>query len=125
MNKTTTFFALNSDKNLRLDLFLTKKLKIFTRSQIKKFIIARKVKIDKKIIVSASEKIKNVNHIEILIKNEKETHNKQKKIKLKISKEEKENVKINKPGSRTVNTEEGNYDKTVTNELVNKDKKNI
>lgn len=125
MNKTTTFFALNSDKNLRLDLFLTKKLKIFTRSQIKKFIIAKKVKIDKKIIVSASEKIKNGNHIEILIKNEKETHIKPKKIKLDIIHEDKDIVIINKPSGLTVHPGAGNYDNTLANALVYKYKNNL
>ena len=38
MNKTTTFFTKNDEKNLRLDKLLTIKLKTITRSQIKKII---------------------------------------------------------------------------------------
>ena len=58
MNKTITFLAKETDKNLRLDKFLSNKLKTLTRSQIKKIIISKGVKINKKIVISASEKIK-------------------------------------------------------------------
>ena len=44
MDKTITFLAKDSDKNLRLDKFLTYKLKTLTRSQIKKVIASKGVK---------------------------------------------------------------------------------
>ena len=65
MDKTITFFAKDSDKNSRLDKFLTKKLKTFTRSQIKRVIVSKGVKINKKVVLSASQKIKDGNQIEI------------------------------------------------------------
>ena len=67
MDKTTIFFAKNLDENIRLDKFLTNKLKNLTRSQIKKIIISKSVKIDNNITVMASEKIKNGNRIDVLI----------------------------------------------------------
>ena len=51
MDKTITFLAKDSDKNLRLDKFLTNKLKTLTRSQIKKVIISKGVRINKKIVL--------------------------------------------------------------------------
>ena len=125
MNKTTTFFTLNSDKNLRLDLFLTKKLKIFTRSQIKKIINNKKIKIDKKIIVSASEKIKSGSEVEILIKDKKEEKIKPFKIKLNVIYEDNDIIVINKPSGLTVHPGAGNYENTLANALVYKYKNNL
>ena len=125
MNKTTTFFTLNSDKNLRLDLFLTKKLKIFTRSQIKKIINDKKVKIDKKIIISASEKIKSGSEVEILIKDKKEEKIKPFKIKLNVIYEDNDIIVINKPSGLTVHPGAGNYENTLANALVYKYKNNL
>ena len=71
MNKTTTFFAENKDNNLRLDKFLTAKLKNFTRSQIKKIITSANVKINNRIVTSASEKIKKGSKINVEIKKNK------------------------------------------------------
>ena len=68
MNKTTTFFVDQTSNNLRLDKYLASKLKILTRSQIKKIIISKSVKLDKKVVSSPSQKIKSGNLIEILIK---------------------------------------------------------
>ena len=59
MNKTTIFFAQFKDNNLRLDKFLTNKLISFTRSQIKKIIDSKAIKIDNQIIISASRKVKD------------------------------------------------------------------
>jgi len=56
MNKTTTFLVQKTVGNLRLDKFLALKLKIFTRSQIKKFILSNNVSINKEIISSPSQK---------------------------------------------------------------------
>ena len=67
MDKTTTFFAKNSDENVRLDKFLTSNLKDLSRSQIKKIIVSKAVKIDNNVAVMASEKIKNGNRIDVLI----------------------------------------------------------
>ena len=67
MNKTITFFAKDLDKKIRLDKYLTNSLKTFTRSQIKKIILSKNIKINKKLIVSASEKISKNDLIEVNI----------------------------------------------------------
>ena len=125
MDKTITFFAKDSDKNSRLDKFLTKKLKTFTRSQIKKVILLKGVKINKKIVLSASEKIKSGNEIEILISENKGDHIKPKKIKLDIVYEDKEIIIVNKPSGLIVHPGAGNKESTLVNGLMHIYKKNL
>ena len=50
MNKTITSLANDTDKNLRLDKFLSNKIKNLTRSQIKRIIVTNGVKVNKKIV---------------------------------------------------------------------------
>ena len=125
MNKTTTFFVNNKDRNLRLDIFLTKKLETFTRSQIKKIIGLNCVKINNKIINRASEKIKNKSKIEVLIKDNKIESIKPSKIKLDIVYEDKDIVVVNKPSGLVVHPGAGNHENTLVNALVYKYKKNL
>ncbi len=124
MNKTTTFFTKNEDKKLRLDKFLTIKLKTVTRSQIKKIIDSGDVKIDNKEAISTSQKIKVGSKIEILFKNEK---NKiiPTKIHLDVIYEDKDILVINKPKGMVVHPGAGNHKNTLVNALLFKYKKNL
>ncbi len=125
MNKTITFLAKDSDKNLRLDKFLTNKLEALTRSQIKKVILLKGVRINKKIVLSASEKIKSGNEIQILISENKVDHIKPKKIKLNIVYEDKEIIIVNKPSGLIVHPGAGNKEGTLVNGLMHIYKKNL
>ncbi len=125
MNKTITFLAKDSDKNLRLDKFLTNKLDTLTRSQIKKIIALKGVRINKKIVISASEKVKSGNQIEILISENKADHIKAKKIELEIVYEDKEVIIVNKPSGLTVHPGAGNKDNTLVNGLMHIYKENL
>ena len=58
MNITIKFSVDRNDEGARLDVFLTNKLNNFTRSNIKKFINDKCVKINNNTIVSASKKIR-------------------------------------------------------------------
>ena len=58
MNKTITFLAKDVNSNLRLDKCLTSKFKTFTRSRIKKVILAKNVKVNDKTASSPTQKIK-------------------------------------------------------------------
>jgi len=125
MDKTTIFFAKNSDENIRLDIFLTTKLKDLTRSQIKKIIVSKAVKIDNNIVVMASEKIKNGNRIDVLIQKKRENYIKPKKIDLDIVHEDKDLIIVNKPSGLTVHPGAGNFENTLVNALVYKYKNNL
>ena len=67
MNKTTKFLVDEGNNNSRLDKYLAFKLKILTRSQIKKNILFKNVRVDGKVVSSPSKKIRTGNLIEILI----------------------------------------------------------
>ena len=124
MNKTTFFFIEESDKNTRLDKFLTDKLQSLSRSQIKKVILSKGVKIDKKVVVSSSEKLKEGSKVEIEIK-QKNSKILPKKIELNIIYEDEDIVLINKPSGLTVHPGAGNFENTLVNGLVHKYKKKL
>ena len=125
MDKTTTFLVKNIDNNLRVDVFLTKKLKTFSRSQIKKIIDLKGVKIDGKIVISASEKVKNNNKIDIFIEKKNTENIKPAKIKLDIIFEDRDIIIVNKPSGLTVHPGAGNKDNTLVNALIYKYKNNL
>ena len=58
MNKTIKFFVNKKDTEKRVDIFLSKKIKDFTRSYIKKLIEKKNLRINNKIELSPSVKIK-------------------------------------------------------------------
>ncbi len=125
MNKTTTFFVENHNNNIRLDKFLTFKLKKFTRSQIKKIIVSKFVKINNSVVLSASEKVKKGNKIDIQIKKKENEKIKPYKFKLDIIFEDQDIAIVNKPSGLTVHPGAGNFDKTLVNALIYKYKKNL
>ena len=125
MNKTTIFFAQYEDNNLRLDKFLTAKLTSFTRSQIKKIIDTKAIKINNQIIVSASRKVKDGDKICILHQFQKNENIKPKKINLEIIFEDKDLLIVNKPKGMVVHPGAGNYENTLVNALIYKYKKNL
>ncbi len=124
MNKTTTFFTKNDDKNLRLDKLLTIKLKTITRSQIKKIIDSGGVKIDNKEVISTSQKIKAGSKIVVIIKNE-TSKIIPTKIDLDIIYEDKDILVINKRKGMVVHPGAGNYKNTLVNALLFRYKKNL
>ncbi len=125
MNKTTTFLVEQSNNNLRLDKYLASKLKILTRSQIKKIILSDCVKIDKKTISSPSQKIRSGNFIEILIKKRTNEHIAPQKMNIEIVYQDKELAVVNKPSGMVVHPGAGNKEHTLVNGLLHLYKKNL
>ena len=125
MNKTITFFAKDLDKKMRLDKYLTKNLKTFTRSQIKKIILSKNIKLNKKLIISPSEKINENDLIEVNIPEQKTDDIKPKKMKIDVVYEDKEIVVINKPSGLVVHPGAGNKDETLVNGLLYLYKNNL
>ena len=125
MNKTTTFLVEESNSNLRLDKYLASKLKILTRSQIKKVILSKNVSINKHPVSSPAQKIKCGDSIEIFIKEERVEHIKPEKINLNIVYEAKEIIVINKPSGMVVHPGAGNKEGTLVNGLLYLCKKNL
>ena len=125
MNKTITFLTKDSDKNLRLDKFLTNKLRTHTRSQIKKVILSKGVKINENIVLSASQKIRGGSHIRVSITENKNDNIKPKKIKVNVVYEDKDIIVVDKPSGLTVHPGAGNKDNTLVNGLMHLYKKNL
>ena len=125
MNNSMKFLVKEKDDGKRLDIFLSEKINHLTRSNIKKIIESRNVKINKKITNSSAKKVKlnNTIIIEFLIKNsDKLLPN---KIKLDIRFEDEDVLVINKPKGMVVHPGAGNYQNTLANALVYKYKNKL
>ena len=96
MNKTITFLAKDLEKKIRLDKYLADNLNDFTRSQIKKIILSKNIKLNKKLINSASEKVKNDDLIEVSFPDKTNNDLKPKKINLDIVYEDNDLLIVNK-----------------------------
>ena len=84
MNKTIKFFVNKKDTEKRVDIFLSKKIKDFTRSYIKKLIEKKNLKINNKVELSPSVKIKFKDKIFLNLVEKKEVSLHPSKIKLYI-----------------------------------------
>ena len=118
MNKTIKLLVEEVNKNTRLDKFLVSKLKNLSRSQIKKIINSKNVKINKKSSPFPSQKLKIGDTIEVQIKEPKVDDIKEKKIDFEIVYEDDEIIIINKPSGLTVHPGAGNSDNTLVNGLL-------
>ena len=125
MNKTITFLAKDLVKKMRLDKFLTENLKNLSRSQIKKIIVSKNIKINKKQIIASSEKIKENDLIEVNIPEIKTDYIKPKKINLDIIYEDEDIIVINKNSGLIVHPGAGNKDETLVNGLLYLYKNNL
>ena len=63
MNNSIKFLVKKKDDSKRLDIFLSEKIKHLTRSNIKKIIESRNVKINKKITDSPTKKVKIIDKV--------------------------------------------------------------
>ena len=125
MNKTITFLAKDLEKKMRLDKFLTENLKNLSRSQIKKIIVSKNIKINKKQIIASSEKIKENDLIEVNIPEIKTNYIEPKKINLDIIYEDEDIIVINKNSGLIVHPGAGNKDETLVNGLLYLYKNNL
>ena len=113
MNKTITFLAKDIEKKIRLDKFLTKNLENLSRSQIKKIIVSKNIKINKKQVTASSEIIKENDFIEVNIPENKTNDIKPKKINIEIIYEDKDIVVINKNSGLVVHPGAANKEDTL------------
>ena len=125
MNKTITFLAKDLVKKMRLDKFLTENLKNLSRSQIKKIIVSKNIKINKKQIIASSEKIKENDLIEVNMPEKNTNYIKPKKINLDIIYEDEDIIVINKNSGLIVHPGAGNKDETLVNGLLYLYKNNL
>ncbi len=125
MNKTIKLLTDNSYNGERLDIFLSKKITYLTRSNIKKIILQKNVKVNEKIVTSPSKKIKTEDKIDIKLIIEKSQKLMPKNIKLDICFEDDDILIINKPKGMVVHPGAGNFENTLANALAFRYKKNL
>ena len=125
MNKTITFLAKDLGKKIRLDKYLADNLNDFTRSQIKKIILSKNIKVNKKLINSASEKVKTDDLIEVSFPDKTNNDLKPKKINLDIVYEDNDLIIVNKKSGLVVHPGAGNQDETLVNGLMYLYKNNL
>ena len=125
MNNTIKLSVDEKYNGKRLDIFLSNSIDQFTRSFLKKLIENRQVKVNNKIHVSPSIKVKYQDEIIINVNEEKKYNIIPKKIELDIVFEDKSILVINKPKGMVVHPGAGNYENTLVNALLFKYKKNL
>ena len=125
MNNTIKFLVDEINSGKRLDVFLAENINHLTRSFLKKLIENEQVKLNKKILTSASTKVKVKDQISINIIENEEQNIKPKKIKLDIIYEDNDVLVINKPKGMVVHPGAGNYKNTLVNALLFKYKKKL
>ncbi len=125
MDNTIKFLVDSKNKGKRIDVFLTEKIKKFTRSYLKKIIELKQVKLNNIVISAPSTKIKSKDKILINTTKRIVQSVEPKKIHLNIIFEDQDILIINKPKGMVVHPGAGNYENTLVNALLFKYKKNL
>ena len=116
MTNNTMKFSINKEEaGIRIDIILANKITNLTRSNIKKVINSRNLKINNLTVTLASRKTKINDYIFVKLAENKITQLKPAKIKLDIIYEDKDLLVINKPVGMVVHPGAGNFEKTLVN----------
>ena len=115
----------DSDKEIRIDLFLTKKKKELSRTRVKNLILKENLKINNLIVKDPSKKISTGDKIIFEIPEPKKVSLKPYEYKLVIVYEDSDLVVINKFAGISMHPSVGNYDNTIVNALMNYDDKKL
>jgi 23S rRNA pseudouridine1911/1915/1917 synthase len=122
---STKFLITNRDAGNRLDIVLVRLLPDLSRSNLKKIIELKQVKINNSIIVSPSKKLKENDCIDINLIPKKEIKILPANIKLNIVYEDKDILIVDKPAGMVVHPGAGNHNNTLVNALIYKYKKKL
>jgi 23S rRNA pseudouridine1911/1915/1917 synthase len=124
-DNSTKFLITDQDAGMRLDIALVKLLPNLTRSNLKKIIELKQVKINNLIVDVASKKLKKDDCIEINLIPKQEIKILPAHIKLNIVHEDADILVVNKPAGMVVHPGAGNHNKTLVNALIYKYKKKL
>ena len=125
LNNSTKFLIADEDVGNRLDIVLVKLLPALSRSNLKKIIELKQVKINNLVISSPSKKLKEKDTVEINLTLKREEKILPANIKLNIVYEDKDILVLNKPAGMVVHPGAGNYNNTMVNALIYKYKKKL
>ena len=125
MNNSIKLLVEKKSNKTRIDVFITKNIKHYTRSYIKKLIEQNHVKINNTIINSPAAKVRTKDEVRIKFSNVNKQILKPCDIKLNIVFEDKDLIIVNKPKGLVVHPGAGNYENTLANALIYKYKNNL
>ena len=125
MEKKINLIVKDLKKNIRVDVFINKKIHDLSRTRIKNLILNKKLNINKKIVIDPSKKITEGDNLTLAIPEPKKTSLKPYKFKLNIIYEDDDLLVINKPSGIVMHPGAGNFDNTIVNALVNYDKNSL
>jgi 23S rRNA pseudouridine1911/1915/1917 synthase len=124
-NNSTKFLITDRDVGERLDIVLVKLLPSFSRSNLKKIIEQKQVKVNNSVVESASKKLKEDDNVEVSLVPKDKIKILPAKIKLNIVYEDEDILIVNKPAGMVVHPGAGNYNNTLVNALIYKYKKKL
>ena len=113
----------DSEKEIRIDLFLSNKKKELSRTRVKNLILKEKLKINNSLVKDPSKKISAGDNITFEIPEPKKASLKPYEYKLDIVHEDSDLIVINKNAGISMHPSVGNYDNTIVNALMNYNKK--
>ena len=119
MKKKINLIAKKDDKNLRIDVFITKKESSISRTKVKNLILNKKLKLNNKITINPSKKVSIGDVLELRLIEPKKQSLKPFDFKLDIVYEDKDLIVINKPAGIVMHPGAGNFDNTLVNALIN------
>ncbi len=125
MNKTIKFFVEKKFSGERVDIFLSKKIKNYTRSYIKKLIDKNNLEINDKLVKSSSTKIRENDQISFNLVEKEINKLEPNKIKIDTVYEDEDFLIVNKPKGMVVHPGAGNFKNTLANALAYKYKNNL
>tara|TARA_B000000441_G_C21700848_1_gene325820 strand:- start:160 stop:1140 length:981 start_codon:yes stop_codon:yes gene_type:complete len=125
MKKKINLIANKEDKNLRIDVFINKRLGEISRTRIKNLIKDKKLKLNKNILISPSKKISSVDVIDFVLSEPKKASLKPFKYKLDIIYEDEDLIVLNKPAGIVMHPGAGNPTNTIVNALISYDKNSL
>jgi len=123
MKNITKLIVGETEKEIRVDQFLTNKKKELSRTRVKNLILKEKLKINNSVIKDPSKKISVGDNIIFEIPDPKKASLKSYEYQLDIVHEDSDLIVINKNAGISMHPSVGNYDNTIVNALMNYDKK--
>ena len=124
-NNSTKFLITDENAGSRLDIILVKLLPSLSRSNLKKIIELKQIKVNNLTVTSPSKKLKENDSVEINLISKVEMKIVPTNIKLNIVYEDKDILILNKPAGMVVHPGAGNYNNTMVNALIYKYKKKL
>ena len=125
MKKKINLIVKVKDKNLRVDVFITKKENKISRTRIKNLILDKNLKLNNKIIDDPSKRVSEGDILELILPEPKKASLKPYKYKLDIKYEDEDLIILNKPAGIIMHPGAGNFDNTIVNALMNYDKNSL